>query len=312
MYCKNCGDKSDPKNKFCKNCGTEVVSHERFYHHIGNWFKEYKWAIIVVVLILVALIAFGSDDTSSTDTTTPPAQTTTTVPATPAPITSADQATIGSFEVDILCGDSGGSGTIITSNGIVLTNNHIIPQDSDGNPTVDKCIVTLPDAQGKIDRIYYGTPVILQGISKEYDLAFININEVYKDDDGIAQGEYPTTFPNFNDSGCSNNAPTLGESVRVFGYPAISAGGYYLTITSGIVSALPNDDTIVTSAKVDHGDSGGIAVDENGCMIGVPSMVSGDGNESLGVIYSNTIVNEFIGKAEDMLKNTDNSSGSTN
>ncbi len=57
---------------------------------------------------------------------------------------------------------------------------------------------------------------------------------------------------------------------------------------------LPDEGLIVTSAKISHGNSGGLAVDENGCRIGIPSMVRGDDYESLGVIISNEMIYEFI------------------
>lgn len=104
------------------------------------------------------------------------------------------------------------------------------------------------------------------------------------------------------ETGCVNHNPRLGENVRVFGYPEISAGGYYLTITDGLVSSLPDDGTIFTSAKINHGSSGGLAVDSNGCMLGVPSMISGDENESFGVLISNDVVLEFLEKLDDFLE----------
>jgi S1-C subfamily serine protease len=60
-----------------------------------------------------------------------------------------------------------------------------------------------------------------------------------------------------------------------------------------VVSSFPGDGLIVTSAKISHGNSGGLAVDKNGCMIGVPSMVSSDEAESLGIIYSMDLVRQF-------------------
>ncbi len=216
-----------------------------------------------------------------------------------------NQDSIVSSVVNILCDSdnesSGGSGTIIESDGIILTNNHIIPQDKKNNPLVEHCIVTLPDDQGKIKEIYYGEPIIIPGLSSDYDLAFIKISSAYTDDTGENYGAYPRVFPSFLPGGCENDSPKLGEKVTVFGYPAISGGGYYLTITDGIVSSLPNDGTIFTSAKVNHGSSGGLAVDKSGCMIGIPAMISGDENESLGVIISNDVIMEFINKLQTLL-----------
>ncbi len=68
-----------------------------------------------------------------------------------------------------------------------------------------------------------------------------------------------------------------------------------MTITDGVVSSLmPDEGLIFTSAKISHGNSGGLAVDKDGCRIGVPAMVNGDDYESLGIIISNDLIYEFI------------------
>ncbi len=220
-----------------------------------------------------------------------------------------EQDRITASVVNILCeaGDnsSGGSGTILDSSGLIMTNNHIIPEDKDGNSLIESCLVTLPDSQGKVKEIYYGKPIVIPDLSQNYDLAFIQLSAAYVDDDGTSYGNFPNTFPSFFPDGCENTNPTLGEKIRVFGYPAISGGGYYLTLTDGVVSSLPNDGTIVTSAKINHGSSGGLAVDEQGCLVGVPSMISGDKNESFGVLISDNIVGEFITKLQDVMKQSD-------
>jgi len=307
MFCKNCGQQVNRGNKFCKSCGTEVTRLTVF-NRLGEWIKMNKKGLVitVVILVVIVLIASYSDDSSSNSYNSSPTvsqtynQNTYTTAASKKSSSQVSQAQIAASVVNILCDDgdtgSGGSGTIMSSDGLILTNAHIIPQDIDENPTVTKCLVTLPDNQGKIKEIYYGKPVIIPYLSSRYDLAFVNIDEEYIGKNGQSYGTYPNAFPGFLDYGCENDNPTLGEQVRVFGYPAISAGGYYLTITDGLVSSLPNDGTIFTSAKIDHGSSGGLAVDKNGCMIGIPSMISGDANESLGVLISNDIVLEFFDK----------------
>lgn len=242
--------------------------------------KKKFGVVVAVICVTVFLIALGSLDFSKKSTF---------------------QNKVAASVVNILCEDgdnsSGGSGTIIDENGLVLTNAHIIPQDKDGVLTVEECVITLPDPiNGNIKEAYLGTPIIVPDISSEYDLAFIKIDKEYIDDEGQSYGTYPNTFPSFFKNGCENDNPILGESVRVFGYPAISADGFYLTITDGTVSSLPGDGTIYTSAKVSHGNSGGLAVDGKGCMLGIPTEVSSDENESLGIIYSNDKIADFLDK----------------
>jgi hypothetical protein len=199
---------------------------------------------------------------------------------------------------------SGGSGTIISTDGLILTNSHIIPQDDYYlNVPEEGCLIILPDPiTGAPKEMYWGTPIVIPDISDNYDLAYIQIYDVYYDsEEKIYWGEYPKIFPAFDDSNrCADEDLQLGESVIIFGYPAIS-GGYSLTITDGIVSSY-SDGLIYTSAKISHGNSGGLAVDKNGCMIGVPAMVSSDEYESLGVIISSDLISQFADELDAYLE----------
>jgi len=259
-------------------------------------FGVWNWIIVIAVAVII-LFAFYSEDTT-TDTTT------VTPEITPA-AKSDSQGEIASSVVNIFCpststandeSSSGGSGIILTKDGMVLTNSHIIPQNQI-NILVDEagCLVVLPDPiSGQPSEVYLAHPIVIPGISDDYDLAYLQIYDAYYDeDDKEYKGEFPKTFPAFDDTTrCNSEDIKLGEPVRIYGYPAIS-GGYSLTITDGVVSSFPGQGLIVTSAKISHGNSGGLAVDIDGCMLGVPSLVSTDDSESLGVIYSMDLVNEF-------------------
>jgi hypothetical protein len=70
-------------------------------------------------------------------------------------------------------------------------------------------------------------------------------------------------------------APSLGDEVVVLGYP-VNGGGQDITATEGIISSIENN-YYVTSAKVDHGNSGGAAIDvKNNCYLGIPTYVNTD------------------------------------
>jgi len=190
----------------------------------------------------------------------------------------------------------GGSGTVMTSEGMILTNSHVIPQTDDYITTPDEgCFVILYNLETGEDDIYLAKPIVIPEISEEYDLAYLSIYDVYVDEEG-AWGEYPKSFTPFDDSlACDSSYINLGDEIRIYGYP-ISSGGLSLTVTDGIVSSLPGDGTLLTSAKIDSGNSGGIAVDYNGCMIGVPVAVSEGEYENMGVIISIDLVYEFEDK----------------
>ncbi len=217
-------------------------------------------------------------------------------------LTSATQDEIAQSVVNIYCpsvkpGENGsrGSGVIISEDGWIITNSHIIPQDKKRiHVGKSGCLVILPDATtGRPKDTYVAHPIVVREFSDKYDLAYLKIDSAYYDKDKKAYvGVYPRKFPIFDTTKCGKELPKLGDSVRIYGYPEIS-GGYSLTITDGIVSSFPGGGLIVTSAKVSHGNSGGLAVDRNGCWIGIPSMVSSDERESLGVIISKEVVYKF-------------------
>jgi len=264
-------------------------------------FGLWNW-IIVIIVAIVMVSAFYSEETPESTSNIPETQV----------VVRDTQEEIASSVVNIFCpsisstvSPSGGSGVILTDDGIVLTNSHIIPQNRT-NILVDEtgCLVVLPDPiSGQPSEVYLANPIVIPGISEEYDLAYMQIYDAYYDEEtGEYKGTYPKKFPAFDDANrCSNEDIKLGEAVKIFGYPAIS-GGYSLTITDGIVSSFPGEGLIVTSAKISHGNSGGLAVDEAGCMLGVPSLVSADESESLGVIYSMDLVRQFEADVSDYLK----------
>jgi len=196
---------------------------------------------------------------------------------------------------------TGGSGVIWRSSGIIITNNHIIPQN-ETDIFVSECVITLPDIEtGEPDEIYFAEPSVVAGISDYYDLALLTINEVYEDEEGIVYGDFPRKFQEIDLGLCvdSDDFIKLGEKIIVLGYPTYT-GGYNLTITEGVVSSYTDDGFISTSAKIDSGNSGGLAVDKNGCMVGVPTAVIEGDYESIGLVIPGNIINDFLEELEEL------------
>lgn len=300
MHCKHCGKEAKGKNKFCNYCGENLFD----VPPIETKDKEIKVSlgkslVLKVVIGLLGILVFYiifSDKPFSFLTSE----------------REIDQEVIKSSVVNVLCESeeeiSGGSGTIITTEGVVITNSHVIPQDEEYILTSDEgCLVILPNRQtGQPEEMYWAKPVVYPGLSDEYDLAYLEIYDVFVDEDGKIWGRYPRTFPSIfaeehkYDDICQFRIPKLGDPVRIFGYPQTS-GGFYLTITDGIISSFSDEGVILTSAKIDEGNSGGLAVDQKGCMVGIPVAISEGTYQNLGVIISTDLILEFSEKLDTIL-----------
>jgi len=143
-----------------------------------------------------------------------------------------------------------GSGVIISPNGYILTNNHVV----DGAVDVK---VTLHD------RRILNAKVV--GVDKLTDLAVIKVNA--SDLPSIAWGDSSKLEP--------------GQTVLAFGSPF---GYFQFSVTRGIVSAVnrPNpysDDArkpggfIQTDAAINPGNSGGPLVDAHGELVGINTFI---------------------------------------
>lgn len=159
-----------------------------------------------------------------------------------------------------------GSGTIFTEDGRILTNAHVI-----ANNRKTTCFVALQEDLKQAQQANLIARVIV--FDPLGDLAILKID---KDDNYFKKYPFPVTSKS-----CKDADLKLGDKLVVAGYPAI--GGFSITLTEGIISGF-DDDYIKTSAKLEHGNSGGAAFHYTGCYIGVPTEVVAGELESLGRI----------------------------
>ena len=155
-----------------------------------------------------------------------------------------------------------GSGFIISPDGYVVTNNHLI-QGVNGTGTVDSVTVTTTDRKEYTARIV--------GRDETSDLALLKI-------DGRN-----LPFVQWGDSTKSR----VGDWVLAIGNP-YGLGG---TVTAGIISALHRgitgvgayDRYIQTDAAINMGNSGGPMFDLNGNVIGINSALISPTGASVGI-----------------------------
>ncbi len=208
-----------------------------------------------------------------------------------------NQREILSSVVKIVCEDSNyfyyGSGTNFDSGGYVLTNLHVL-ENING-----RCVIGFPDPEsGLIKEAYWAAPIIDKDNITGHDLAYLSVEDPVFDESYNIYGYYDKIFDgSFSyfeiTEDCSSTPTQLGDRLFVVGYPPLSGGA--LTITDGLVSSLySRDGYIITSAKIVSGNSGGLAVDGQGCYVGVPTAVYyEEGDEYLGEIIDAEFVDEF-------------------
>jgi serine protease Do len=168
-----------------------------------------------------------------------------------------------------------GSGVIVTSDGYIVTNSHVI----DG---ADEIKVTLPNSKKE-----YKAKVI--GVDSESDLAVIKIEA--------------KNLPAIKIANSKNLL--IGDVVFAIGNPF----GVGETVTSGIVSALNKDrvglnsyeNFIQTDASINPGNSGGALVDSRGALVGINSAIisKSGGNNGIGLAIPSNMVLDIAKKLID-------------
>lgn len=164
---------------------------------------------------------------------------------------------------------TGGSGTIISPDGFVLTNFHVIGDDVAGTHfTWHAIFVTDPSNPDRQTEHRYWARFVAG--DARHDLALVKI-ELLADESALPPGIVFTSMP-IGDS----NALIPGDPITVVGYPGI--GGFTVTVTTGIVSGWLGEDLesggkgwIKTDARIAGGNSGGGAFDEEGRLVAVPT-----------------------------------------
>lgn len=173
-----------------------------------------------------------------------------------------------------------GSGVIITSDGFIVTNNHVVHN-------AERLEVTLNDKRT------YEAEII--GTDPSTDLALIKISEDH------------LPFLTYGNS----DQVKIGEWVLAVGNPFNLTS----TVTAGIVSALARDINILgtnsaiesfiqTDAPVNRGNSGGALVNTNGELIGINAAIASNTGSYTGYSFAipvnivKKVVNDFINYGE--------------
>jgi serine protease Do len=170
-----------------------------------------------------------------------------------------------------------GSGTVLSDDGLVLTNAHVATDMFDqvgleGAPMEWLAIAFTTREDLPPTPMYFAEVV---AYSHQLDLALLQIttdldgNSVDADDMNLSPVDM-----------ADSDEVHLGDDLYIFGYPGIGEG--YITFTSGRVSGFETTETadgevirtwIRTDTTLAGGNSGGTGVNADGKLIGVPTQV---------------------------------------
>ena len=163
-----------------------------------------------------------------------------------------------------------GSGVIITENGYILTNNHVISSTSSTSAYYSLSEATKISVYLYGDETEYEATVV--GTDSQTDLAVIKVDKT---------GLTPAVL-------ADSDSVQVGEFAMAAGNPL----GMQNSITCGVVSAVEREVTdndgktyvlIQTDAAINSGNSGGALVNSNGEVIGINTLkLSGTGVEGMG------------------------------
>ncbi|MBS44250.1 MAG: hypothetical protein CMH83_14020 [Nocardioides sp.] len=226
---------------------------------------------LVAVAVVGALLAFGGSGRDSLDVLTGD---------------ELDRAKAATVQLvgESTDGDGGtvritGSGSVLTSDGLILTNAHVAAPSAPGleefypdEPALedpDYLLVALVDPldDSPASPSYRARPVVVDG---ERDVAVV---QVYADADGNdLTGDLDLATMPLGDS----DEMSSGDQITVLGFPGIS-GSARLSVTTGVVSTfidrgdLGPRSEIDTDARIAPGNSGGAAINNDAEIIGIPS-----------------------------------------
>jgi len=154
-----------------------------------------------------------------------------------------------------------GSGVIVSANGYVLTNHHVVE-------AADEIEVALPDGTKLLAKVVGNDP--------ETDLAVLRVD---------ADNLPAITFG-------SSEALRVGDVVLAIGNPF----GVGQTVTGGIVSALGRglginafENFIQTDAAINPGNSGGALVDAGGNLVGINTAIFTRTGGSMGIGFATPV-----------------------
>jgi len=170
--------------------------------------------------------------------------------------------------VDVSTETGGASGTLLTRNGLILTNYHVVAEVAEGAHEKDPVVVAVTmDPEDPPRELFRGRVLVFD---KRLDLALVQITG------GLYRQPLPADYRFPTIPVADSAALQIGDPVCVVGFPSIggTTGRVSVTLTRGVLSGFekkPIGTLLKTDAAISPGNSGGAALDSQWRLIGVPT-----------------------------------------
>ncbi len=180
--------------------------------------------------------------------------------------------------------EGGGSGVVISEDGLILTCYHVV------NTPLDLSVDAIVEEDGKTARKSFPRAEVI-GVHKRYDLALLKV-----DAPGIRF--HPAELSE------SDEDTVAGGTCYAIGFPFLPDGGKpSISITRGIISAprreMDGVPYIQLDAAINPGNSGGALINDDGMVIGIPTIrIEGSDRIGLASPVANVKREHFIDPAD--------------
>ncbi|MCC6453652.1 MAG: trypsin-like peptidase domain-containing protein [Caldilineaceae bacterium] len=188
-----------------------------------------------------------------------------------------------------------GSGTVMNTDGLILTNNHVVEGESRNglmnNDALAFIAVPPADLRGEAIIKYFG---VIAKTDADIDLALVQIIGLVDDPEAPLPANLGLPAIEYGNS----DDLMIGDEINMFGYPGL--GGNTPTYTKGTVAGFLDEDRngvyewIKTDAELNHGNSGGLSTDDLGRFVGVPTAGNTDDTGKIGLVRSGNLALDFV------------------
>jgi len=182
--------------------------------------------------------------------------------------------------VEIATDDGVGSGTILTPDGWILTNAHVVEEIGGGSCEEVVVSASMDPRRPPVEMFRARVEVV----DEARDLALVHVASGFYGQPLPAGYVFPTV--EIGDP----ELPAIGVPIWLVGYPSTGGQGsrVSITCTSGVVSGYDTaafGPLIKTDAEITDGNSGGAALDEQGRILGVATSLVESGSGQVAYVH---------------------------